>query len=329
MYINDTVILFSISVIIFVIILLFIFLYLFSRQSINKKNNRYRLLNIVPVNHQNDSADLQNAALQRVLRARLSEIKKNEKGGFRSKINKLLLRSGSKYDFKNYLVYSVCIYFISIFIVFLLSSNIVISIFIAILPGIFGQNLFLAQKVKLRQKRFTADFAGALDIIVRGVTVGLSINESMKTVAYEARGPVAEEFKRIVDSQAMGIEFSDTMTEAIDRMPTAEFKFFSIVMQIQRQTGGSLAKTLADLSSLLRGRKEMRDKILALSSEAKSSAIIIGCLPFGIAGLLSALAPDFLDPLLETTLGNILIGLSLGFMLVGMLVMKSMINLKI
>jgi len=329
MYINDTVILFSISVIIFVIILLFIFLYLFSRQSINQKNNRYRLLNIVPVNHQNDSADLQNAALQRVLRARLSEIKKNEKGGFRSKINKLLLRSGSKYDFKNYLVYSVCIYFISIFIVFLLSSNIVISIFIAILPGIFGQNLFLAQKVKLRQKRFTADFAGALDIIVRGVTVGLSINESMKTVAYEARGPVAEEFKRMVDSQAMGIEFSDTMTEAIDRMPTAEFKFFSIVMQIQRQTGGSLAKTLADLSSLLRGRKEMRDKILALSSEAKSSAIIIGCLPFGIAGLLSALAPDFLDPLLETTLGNILIGVSLGFMLVGMLVMKSMINLKI
>jgi len=329
MYINDTVILFSISVIIFVIILLFIFLYLFSRQSINQKNNRYRLLNIAPVNHQNDSADLQNAALQRVLRARLSEIKKNEKGGFRSKINKLLLRSGSKYDFKNYLVYSVCIYFISIFIVFLLSSNIVISIFTAILPGIFGQNLFLAQKVKLRQKRFTADFAGALDIIVRGVTVGLSINESMKTVAYEARGPVAEEFKRIVDSQAMGIEFSDTMTEAIDRMPTAEFKFFSIVMQIQRQTGGSLAKTLADLSSLLRGRKEMRDKILALSSEAKSSAIIIGCLPFGIAGLLSALAPDFLDPLLETTLGNILIGVSLGFMLVGMLVMKSMINLKI
>lgn len=329
MYINDTVILFSISVIIFVIILLFIFLYLFSRQSINQKNNRYRLLNIAPVNHQNDSADLQNAALQRVLRARLSEIKKNEKGGFRSKINKLLLRSGSKYDFKNYLVYSVCIYFISIFIVFLLSSNIVISIFIAILPGIFGQNLFLAQKVKLRQKRFTADFAGALDIIVRGVTVGLSINESMKTVAYEARGPVAEEFKRIVDSQAMGIEFSDTMTEAIDRMPTAEFKFFSIVMQIQRQTGGSLAKTLADLSSLLRGRKEMRDKILALSSEAKSSAIIIGCLPFGIAGLLSALAPDFLDPLLETTLGNILIGVSLGFMLVGVLVMKSMINLKI
>ncbi len=101
-------------------------------------------------------------------------------------------------------------------------------------------------------------------------------------------------------------------------MPTPEFRFFSIVMQIQRQTGGSMAKTLADLSSLLRGRKEMRDKIMALSSEAKSSAKIIGCLPIGIGGMLYlALLPDFLDPLLTSTVGNFMIGGALVLMLIG------------
>jgi tight adherence protein B len=329
MYISDTVLIFSISVLIFVLFLLCIVLYLTYRQNMHEKNNRYRSLNILPVNLHNDDTDLQNVALQRALRARLSEVKKNEKGGLRANVNKLLLRSGSKYNFKTYLVYSVAVYVVSIVVIFALSSNVLISVFSAIIPGLFGQNFFLAQKVKRRQKQFTADFAGALDIIVRGVTVGLSINESMKTVAYEAQGPVAEEFKRIVDSQAMGIEFSDTLTEAIDRMPTPEFQFFSIVMQIQRQTGGSMAKTLADLSSLLRGRKQMRDKILSLSSEAKSSAKIIGCLPFGIAGMIYLVAPDFLNPLFETTIGYVMIGAALGLMLVGMLVMRAMTDLKI
>ena len=329
MYFDNDIIFFLISILIFILFLLLISLYLLHRQTLIQHADRLRQLTIMPINLTNDETEIQNLALQRALRARLSEIKKIEKGGFRSNINNLLLKSGSTYKFKNYILFSIIIYFISVFVIFIFTSNLLISILAAILPGVFGQNIFLSQKMKRRQKQFTSDFAGALDIIVRGVTVGLSINESMKTVAYEAQGPVSEEFRRIVDSQAMGIEFNDAMADAINRMPTPEFRFFSIVMQIQRQTGGSMAKTLADLSALLRGRKEMRDKIMALSSEAKSSAKIIGCLPIGIGGMLYLVAPDFLDPLLTSTVGNFMIGAALVLMLIGILVMRAMINFEI
>jgi len=329
MYFDNNIIFFIISILIFILFLLLISLYLLHRQTLIQHADRLRQLTIMPINLTNDETEIQNLALQRALRARLSEIKKIEKGGFRSNINNLLLKSGSTYKFKNYILFSIIIYFISVFVIFIFTSNLLISILAAILPGVFGQNIFLSQKMKRRQKQFTSDFAGALDIIVRGVTVGLSINESMKTVAYEAQGPVSEEFRRIVDSQAMGIEFNDAMADAINRMPTPEFRFFSIVMQIQRQTGGSMAKTLADLSALLRGRKEMRDKIMALSSEAKSSAKIIGCLPIGIGGMLYLVAPDFLDPLLTSTVGNFMIGAALVLMLIGILVMRAMINFEI
>ncbi len=329
MYFDDNIIFFLISILLFILFLLLISLYFLHRQKMIQHADRLRQLTIMPINLTNDETEIQNLALQRALRARLSEIKKIEKGGFRSNINNLLLKSGSTYKFKNYILFSIIIYFISVFVIFIFTSNLLISILAAILPGVFGQNFFLSQKMKRRQKQFTSDFAGALDIIVRGVTVGLSINESMKTVAYEAQGPVSEEFRRIVDSQAMGIEFNDAMADAINRMPTPEFRFFSIVMQIQRQTGGSMAKTLADLSALLRGRKEMRDKIMALSSEAKSSAKIIGCLPIGIGGMLYLVAPDFLDPLLTSTVGNFMIGGALVLMLIGILVMRAMINFEI
>lgn len=328
MYINENVLIFVIIIFCIVFSLIFLGLILIKKQQVSQYNERLRYLAISPVYSINDESTAQNAALQRVLRARLSEIKKIEKGGFRLTINNLLLRSGSNYKFKNYILYSISIYFVFAMVIYFLSSNIIIAAFCAVLPGLFAQNIWLSLKVKRRQKQFTSDFAGALDIIVRGVTVGLSINESMKTVAYEAQGPVSEEFKRIVDGQAMGIDFDETLEEAINRMPTPEFRFFSIVMQIQRQTGGSMAKTLADLSALLRGRKEMRDKINALSSEAKSSAMIIGCLPLFITGLLYVMSPDFLDPLLNSTVGQFMIGGAIALMVIGVLVMRAMINFK-
>ena len=328
MYINENVLIFVIIIFCIVFSLILLGLILIKKQQVSQYNERLRYLAISPVYSINDESTAQNAALQRVLRARLSEIKKIEKGGFRLTINNLLLRSGSNYKFKNYIVYSISIYFVFAMVIYFLSSNIFIAAFCAVLPGLFAQNIWLSLKVKRRQKQFTSDFAGALDIIVRGVTVGLSINESMKTVAYEAQGPVSEEFKRIVDGQAMGIDFDETLEEAINRMPTPEFRFFSIVMQIQRQTGGSMAKTLADLSALLRGRKEMRDKINALSSEAKSSAMIIGCLPLFITGLLYVMSPDFLDPLLNSTVGQFMIGGAIALMVIGVLVMRAMINFK-
>ena len=326
---NSTIILFAIILLIFVIFLILISFIFLNKQKNNDLEYRFRYLGIVPVNNLHGEVSNQNVAMQRVLRARLQEIKKLEKGGFHSKIDNLLLRSGAKYKFQRYIINSSILFIISAIISYMATFNVFLSIIIAIAPGAFAQRIYLSIKAARRQKQFTAEFAGALDIIVRGVTVGLSINESMKTVAYEAQGPVSEEFKRIVDGQAMGIDFDVVLEEAIHRMPTPEFRFFSIVMQIQRQTGGSMAKTLADLSSLLRGRKEMRDKITALSSEAKSSATIIGILPIGITGLLWGLDPKFLDPLFNTTVGNFMIGCAVALMLAGALIMKSMINFKI
>ena len=326
MYFNENIIFFVIGIFLFVFFILLLTLFIINYRNSSRSKERLRNLAITPVQTFNDGST-QTVNMQRVLRARLSEMKKLEKGGYRTKISNLLLRSGSKYSFQRYLINSLLLFTVSFVLVFLLSNVIYASVF-SLIVGAFGQNIYLYSKATKRQKQFTTDFANALDIIVRGVTVGLSINESMKTVAYEAQGPVSEEFRRIVDGQAMGIEFDDVLEEAINRMPTPEFRFFSIVMQIQRQTGGSMSKTLADLSSLLRGRKEMRDKITALSSEAKSSAMIIGCLPLFITGLLYAMSPEFLDPLFDNTVGNIMIGGAIGLMLVGVLVMRAMINFK-
>ncbi len=109
-------------------------------------------------------------------------------------------------------------------------------------------------------------------------------------------------------------------------MPLAEVNFLAIVMAIQTKTGGNLSEALNNLSKVLRDRKKMKGKIRSMSQEAKSSAAIIGSLPFVITGGLTVLNPAYLNPLWDTTTGNIMVVGSGIWMCMGILVMRKMIN---
>jgi len=130
----------------------------------------------------------------------------------------------------------------------------------------------------------------------------------------------------LVEGQNLGLTIEDLMDRGIRRLPTAEYKFFAIVTQIQRQTGGNLAETLSNLSNVLRERKKMRDKAQAMASEAKASAMIIGSLPFIVGALLSVVNYEYIETLFITETGNYLIGGGLFWMFCGSMVMRKMIN---
>ena len=105
--------------------------------------------------------------------------------------------------------------------------------------------------------------------------------------------------------------------------------FFAIVLIIQQQTGGNLADALGNLSNVLRSRKTMLGKIAALSMEAKASAAILAAMPFFVSGMVYLSSPDYLDPLFSTQTGQLmLIGAGI-WMLIGVLVMKNMIAIKV
>ncbi|SDE56833.1 tight adherence protein B [Rhodospira trueperi] len=180
-----------------------------------------------------------------------------------------------------------------------------------------------------RQKAFTAEFPNAIDVLVRGVQSGLPVSECVSIVGREVPDPVGAEFRMMVEGQRVGMTLTEIMSRGLERMPTPEYKFFAIVLQIQQQTGGNLAETLSGLSNVIRERKQLRSKIKAMSSEAKTSAGIIGALPIIVAVLVSIVAPDYLAPLFETRTGNLILFGCLAYMGLGVAVMAKMINFKL
>lgn len=179
-----------------------------------------------------------------------------------------------------------------------------------------------------RQKKFTAHFSDAMDIIVRGVRTGLPLGDCLKIIAHESPEPVRGEFLLVVEGESVGVPIEICLERMYDRMPLSEVNFFATVLNIQKSTGGNLGESLANLSAVLRGRKLLREKIKALSAEAKMSAYVIGSLPIIVMVLVTIASPDYMTELYTTSTGhrNLLIGAAM--MVFGTLTMKKMINFK-
>jgi tight adherence protein B len=180
--------------------------------------------------------------------------------------------------------------------------------------------------IKKRLKKFIAAFPDSIDIIVRGVRSGLTVGECLNIIAQESPDPVGPEFRLVNEAIKLGQPMSDALQRMSDRLPSPEFRYFTIVLGTQQQTGGNLAETLAKLSDVLRQRKKMKDKVQAMSSEAKASAGIIGSLPLFVMGALTFLAPDYVALLFITDTGRFLLAICVVVMGTGVMVMRKMIN---
>lgn len=200
----------------------------------------------------------------------------------------------------------------------------------ALLVGGLGlPRWFVSFRRTRRVKAFLEEFPNALDIIVRAVKSGLPLNDAIRLIANESPEPVRSEFRRIVDSQQLGMSVPDAAMRMSETMPCSEAGFFGIVIQIQSQAGGNLSEALGNLSRVLRDRKKMKAKVQALSMEAKASAVIIGALPFVVAFLVYLSSPNYIMPLFTTSVGNLILGCAGVWMSIGILVMRKMMNFEV
>ena len=251
-----------------------------------------------------------------------------KKEGMGEKISYALLRAGLQMEVSMFVMVCAAIGVVSTVVFFISGvANPLVAPAVGIALGVGLPKAFLGLLASRRQKDFTKHFAEAIDVIVRGIRSGLPVGETLAIISREFHGPLGEEFTMIVEGQRLGMTIDEILERALKRIPTAEFKFFAIVLQIQRQTGGNLADTLENLSDVLRDRKRLKDKIQALSSEAKSSAMIIASLPFAVLLMLSVVNPAYVGILFNE--GIHLIAIGLGMMAMGIAVMWKMINFEV
>jgi tight adherence protein B len=208
----------------------------------------------------------------------------------------------------------------------IMDAGLIIAPVLAFAAGFGLPRWVLGFLKKRREAKFLHAFPDAVDVIVRGIKAGLPLLDCLKIISNEASEPVKSEFRSIVETQTIGIPIGDACGKLYERIPLPEANFFGIVIGIQQKAGGNLSEALGNLSRVLRDRKRMKGKIQAMSMEAKSSAAIIGALPFIVMTLVWLTSPGYIDLLWTHPTGRLMLAASGVWMTLGILVMRKMIN---
>lgn len=294
----------------------------------NRANKRIKALQgDIQANRRESNAERQRDTrrknIQQTLKAQTDQMGKNSR---RVPIQAQIFQAGMKIKARDFIRNQIIVGVV----VFVLTFLFQVPLLFAAVFGLAGGYLLPKMYLNFRRKRFQAKFVdelpNAVEAIVRGVKSGLPLNDSFRLVAKEGKEPLRSEFARILDQQAVGKSMQEAVTILFDRVPTPEVNFFIVVITVQAQAGGNLSEALGNLGRVLRNRKKMKQKISAMSSEAKSSAGIIGSLPFVVAGLVSLVQPTYLVPLYSTPIGQVCLGVAALMMSMGVFIMRKMIQ---
>jgi len=244
-------------------------------------------------------------------------------------LRKRLEQTGKSWKLGQYMVGSLVIGVTLALALLLNGLPAILAVSLGLFAGVAVPHMAVSILIKRRVAKFTSRFPDAIELMVRGLRSGLPISETIGVVANEVPGPVAIEFQSVSDKMKIGRTMDAALQESADRLGTPEFQFFVITLAIQRETGGNLAETLANLADVLRKRAQMKLKIRAMSSESKASAYIIGSLPFIVFGLIYTINPEYMG---EFFTDQRLIVAGLGgmvWMAIGAFIMAKMINFEI
>ena len=166
---------------------------------------------------------------------------------------------------------------------------------------------WLKRKQRKRILAFEQQLPDAIDMLVSAMKAGYSFQAATQFIGDEVSEPLGPEFARFYDEQRLGVDVRTALLALQDRIDSLDLKMFVTAVIIQRETGGNLGEVLSSIAEVIRQRIAMKGQIQALVAEPKMSARFLAILPIIVFLLLSVGNPRFLQPLLTTSIGRMML----------------------
>ena len=289
-----------------------------------------RRLQAVRYRHSGNALDKVEAQMRKAVAARKPRTHVLAGSGSRlAALHLRLHRTGKTWTIQQYFYASIGLATLITALIYLKTQALLLGLGVGVIFGAGLPHMVVNHLIKRRGNKFTSKFPDAIELLVRGLRSGLPVTETLVVVGQEVPGPVGQEFKLVTERIKIGRTMEDALQDTADRLNMAEFNFFCITLAIQRETGGNLAETLANLADVLRKRAQMKLKIKAMSSESKASAYIVGSLPFMVFTMIEWINPPYLagffkdERLIVTGLGG------MCWMATGAFIMAKMVSFEI
>jgi len=213
-------------------------------------------------------------------------------------------------------------------VVLALTRNLIFAMLALAIAGFLHAPLIHIKKA-MRIKKFTNQLAEFLVLVVNSLRAGQSFMQGCSVAVNESPNPISAEFKQVIKEVNLGMAEADSLENLLNRVPSEELKIVVSGYIIQRKVGGNLAEILEKTAETIRERIKIQGQINTLTTQGKLSGGIVAALPFAIAFAVSAINPEYMQPLLGTIPGYVVCAFAIGMQLTGAFIIWRIVDIEI
>jgi tight adherence protein B len=189
--------------------------------------------------------------------------------------------------------------------------------------------LYLRRQRRRRLAAFEEQFPEALDFLARSMRAGHAFTISLRMASEDMPDPLGQEFRTLFHEQNLGAPLDTALYNLAERVPMLDVRFFVSAVILQKQTGGNLGEILTRLGLVIRQRFQLKGQVKAASAHGRITALVLTILPAATCVLMMLAAPTYLQSMLDDPDGKKLIAGSLVGQIVGQLLIRKIIKIKV
>lgn len=266
--------------------------------------------------------------LRRFMRQQFSQRRRGKPQSKRSRnLDLLMIRAGLPLMGQEYITISLTISLVSLVIGWIFSGAFVSGLIIGLIAMAL-QWMYVKHLVRKRMNKFLFQMSDCLTLISNSLRAGFSFLQTAELISKEMDDPIGTEFARVVRDTNLGRSLERALKDMDERVGNDDFSLLVTAVIIQQQVGGNLAVIVDSIRDTIIDRIRLRREIRTLTAQGRATGIVLAMIPVAMALFFFIVSPEYLDPLIHTTMGQAAIAVSLILECVGFFVIKRIMDIK-
>ena len=200
---------------------------------------------------------------------------------------------------------------------------------LAFFLGMAAPWFYFSQKARRRAERFENSILDLSLGLTSGLRAGQALPQALEVFSRRSEGPLKEELMIVIREYRLGLELAEAMQRMYNRIPCEDLQLLIISIRLTTQSGGSMVEVLEKITRMIRGRTEFHQKLKALTAQGRFEALAMALAPLVAFLLLFFINNDLMLPMVQTLIGWCAIGAMLALEVIGYLVIRSIVDIKV
>jgi tight adherence protein B len=197
---------------------------------------------------------------------------------------------------------------------------------LAVIPLPF---LYVFHRRTKRFRRFEEQLPEAIDMLVSALRAGHSLMTAIGFMGQEFVEPLSSEFRQCFEEQNYGVDLRTALLSLGSRMAVQDLQIFIAAVLIQKESGGRLAEVLEKVAQTSRERFRLRKQVRVHTAQGRMTGWILSLLPIGLGFAMYLVHPEGIRVLWTTSIGVKLLCTAGIMNLLGALVIRKIIRIRV